>query len=536
MGSPDRSPASPDSLNSAVHRVVRGGALSLGGIFTGALLNLVLVYVVTQGLGADGAGVFFESIALFSILTTVACFGADTGFVRTVSRFKALDRVRDLRRLFLVGFSPVLLISTLAAAAVIVWAPELVRAFSKEGIADVDAVRHLRLLAIFLPFASIGWVCLAAARGFGTMLPYVLLENVGKPLLRPGLAMLAVAAGFGAGAIALAWALPVAIQLPISLLVMVTLLRRAEREAPRSGARASTRALAAEFWSFSLARGLASVFQVAITWLDILLVGLFLGPSEAGVYAVVSRLMLAGKLTLEAIRLAIAPEMSTLLARGDRAGAGGLYRVAAVWTIVPSWPFYVILFVFAPVVMNFFGPDFDSGILALRILSVAMLFDLGTGQVTTVLLMGGKSSWNLINSVISLSLNLTLNLILIPRIGLEGAAIAWSLSILFDNVVPLIQIGILMKIRLFGRSYFQAAGAAIGCFAGIGFAVLVTLGSTGAALGTAILVATGIYATVLYGARDSLGFPLLWAALKPGSKQGLDDVAGDRRTPEPEGV
>ncbi|MDQ4094730.1 MAG: polysaccharide biosynthesis C-terminal domain-containing protein, partial [Actinomycetota bacterium] len=474
--------------------------------------------------------------ALFSILTTVACFGADTGFVRTVSKFKAVDRVTDLRRLLVVGFVPVVVLSAIAAAAVGLWAPQLVDALMGGG--HSEAVGHLRILALFLPLASIGWVCLAIARGFGSMVPYVLIENVAKPLLRPGLAMLAVAAGLGAGAIAVSWALPVALQLPVALVLVAALLKRIERETGAADGtlprRSSTREVAREFWGFALPRGVASVFQVSVTWLDILLVGLFLGPREAGVYAVVSRLMLAGKLTLEAIRLAIAPEMSALLARGDRAGAGRLYRVAAVWTVAPSWPFYTILFVFAPAIMSFFGPEFEAGVVALRILCVAMLFDLGTGQVTTVLLMGGKSSWNLANSLVSVTLNVTLNLILIPRIGIEGAAIAWALSILFDNVVPLVQIGILMKIRLFGRSYFQVTTAALACYGGASVVALAVFGPGAAGFAVALVAATAVYAVILYYARESLHLPQLWAAVKPGGKVSSSDGFGKPASPEPE--
>ena len=521
-----------DAVGTALHRVVRGGALSMIGIVTGALLSLVLLYVVTQALGSRGAGIFFGSVALFSIITTVACFGADTGFVRTISRFKALDRVGDLRRLLLVGFGPVAVISTLSAGAVVIWAPQLVRSLLDDG--DADAVRNLRILALFLPFASVGWICTAAARGFGSMLPHVLIENLGKPLLRPALAMAAVAAGLGAGAIAIAWALPMALLLPVAVWVLVRLLHRTERSVPGGAIPAPTRALAREFWSFSLARGVASIFQVMITWLDILLVAQFLGPRQAGVYAVVSRLMLAGKLTLEAIRLAVAPEMSGLLARGDSAGAGRLYRMATVWTIIPSWPFYIMLFVFAPIVMGFFGPDFESGVVALRILSFAMLFDLGTGQVATVLLMGGKSSWNLANSIVSLALNVALNLILIPRMGIEGAAIAWSLSILFDNLVPLAQIAIWMKIRLFSRSYAQSVAIPLVCFGGVALLAYFSLGVTALAFWAALLGAAAIYVAVLYRLRESLGLPVLWTSLKPGAKARFEE--GVRRAPEPERV
>ena len=523
-------------LRSSLHRVVRGGALGMAGMITGALLNLVLVFVITRGLGPHGAGLFFETVALFSILTTVAAFGADTGFVRTVSRYKAIGRIQDLRRALVVGLGPVTALSLVFALGIVVWADQLVELLAPS--APDETVGHLRLLAPFIPFATGAWVCLAATRGFGTMVPYVALENLGKPLVRPLLAMGAVAAGWGAGAIAIAWALPVALELPLAVGAVAVLLKRVEmgHEAADSPPR-PIKDIAAEFWRFSLARGLASVFQVAVTWLDVLLVGLFLGPRAAGIYAVVSRLTLAGKLMLDAIRLAVAPEMSAMLARGNREDAGRLYRVASIWTIAPSWPVYLALVVFAPTVLGAFGPEFVAGADALRILCVAMLFNLGTGEVTTVLLMGGKSSWNLANNSVSVAVNVTLNLLLIPRWGIEGAAVAWAVSILVENLAPLVQIGVLMDIRLFSRGYFQIVGYALACFGALGVVIRYLVGD--GALGLWIAMGLGLlaYLPLLFASRGRFQFALLKEALLPrlrGSRN-LDKV-GPPPVAEPEKV
>ena len=75
----------------------------------------------------------------------------------------------------------------------------------------------------------------------------------------------------------------------------------------------------------------------------------------------------------------------------------------------------LVFAVFGPLLLGVFGRGFDQGSTALAILSVAMLVNLGTGNVTVVLLMGGKSSWNLVNTAIALALNIGLNLVLIPR-------------------------------------------------------------------------------------------------------------------------
>mgnify|MGYP000290591202 CR=1 FL=1 len=53
----------------------------------------------------------------------------------------------------------------------------------------------------------------------------------------------------------------------------------------------------------------------------------------------------------------------------------------------------------------------------------------------SVLLLGGKSTWVLIDKVVVLVVNVGLNLVLIPRFGILGAAMAWAVSIVVDNVI-----------------------------------------------------------------------------------------------------
>ena len=97
-----------------------------------------------------------------------------------------------------------------------------------------------------------------------------------------------------------------------------------------------------------------------------------------------------------------------------------------------SWPGYLTMAAFAPVLMGLFGAEFKSGATALTILSLALLVLMGTGNNKIVLLMGGKSKWNLAITSVTLTVNVVLDLILIPKIGINGAAIGWAAA----TVVP----------------------------------------------------------------------------------------------------
>src|SRR5918912_11243 len=91
----------------------------------GSVLNLV----GSRGLGARGAGLFLEAVALFTILSNAGELGADTGVVRMIPRLRALGRGQDVRRTLVVALVPVGVLGIAFAAAVYMLAPELARVF-----------------------------------------------------------------------------------------------------------------------------------------------------------------------------------------------------------------------------------------------------------------------------------------------------------------------------------------------------------------------------------------------------------------------
>ncbi|MDP8977944.1 MAG: hypothetical protein M3N17_05135, partial [Actinomycetota bacterium] len=188
-------------------RLARGGTLNLAGGACKAAAGFVLVLVVTRGLGTEGAGVFFEAVAAFMILSNTAELGADTGLVRFVSRTVALGRGRELRGLLAVALWPVVLVGAVMAVGVSAAAGVLGGIFT-HGSGAGEVAAYLRALAAFVPVAAVVTVLLAGTRGFGVNLPLVAVQEVGIPLLRLLLVALVVAAGLGGPAVALGWAAP----------------------------------------------------------------------------------------------------------------------------------------------------------------------------------------------------------------------------------------------------------------------------------------------------------------------------------------
>lgn len=495
--------------------LARGGALNLFGLLVSGPMQLALTFVVARGVGPGGTGVFFEAVALFTILSNVGELGADTGLVKFLPQYRALGRGRDLRRIVRTAIWPPAIFCVGLAIAAWLTAPYLAPVLARSAVHAAQVEAYLRTFALFIPLGAVTTVVLAGTRGMGSMAPFVWIQNILLPTLRPVLIAAALALSLSTLAIALGWAAPLVVAFLLGIAVLWKMISRVERDAePRAGRSKNRRAISAEFWRFARPRALAAVFGITITWLDILLVGAILHSTrQAGIYAAASRVSVLGVSVLTAVGMAIAPQVSELATLGRMNDAKSVFQVGTWWLMALTWPAYISLAIFGPLMLNVFGHGFVAGHTALTILCLAQLFNLGTGNVTIVLLMAGKSLWNMFNAGASLAVNVGLNIFLIPRLGITGAAIAWAAAIVVNNLAAVLEVNYLMKIRPFGRGYWVVAAASVICFGMTGLIVRQIVGLDARGFLLFIVLSSVPYLIVLWSMRGLLGFSAFRGAI-----------------------
>jgi O-antigen/teichoic acid export membrane protein len=215
------------------------------------------------------------------------------------------------------------------------------------------------------------------------------------------------------------------------------------------------------------------------------------GPTDAAVYAAVTRFLVFGQLAAGSIGAVAQPRLSRLVALRDDDGVRTVYRVSTTWLILTAWPIYLCFIVFAAQLPLVFGPKYAEGTTVLVVLGLAMLVATGCGLVDVVLAMAGKTFWTFANSTIALTIMVVADLLLIPAYGITGAAIGWAMAILFNNLVPLTQIGVKLRLHPFGRSTWMAAlvaAATLGLVPGVLALEHEPVGVLVAAFGVGLLV------------------------------------------------
>lgn len=458
--------------NTDLPGLARRGIISLLGAGVSAVLNLALIIVVTRTVGRETAGFLFSTTSLFVVLESLCALGTATGIVYFISRVRALGRSSAVPQLLRTALVPVTVCAVAASIGLAAAAPLIAPAMGADG-SDLPTL-YLRLVAIFLPFAVLHDVLIAATQGYHTMTPTVLLEKIGRPALQVTAVGAAALIG-GAWMLPVAWVGPYAVSLALAALALRRLVASpADTTAPGTPGDApdvrtpdddAEPVTRREFWSYTAPRGIAAAAQLSLQRLDIILVAAFLGAAPAAVYTAATRFVVLGQLGSQAVALAIQPKLSELIAHNDLTATRTVYRTTTAWVIAVTWPIHLVVAVTAPLLMSIFGSGYADGRPVVVILAGAMLVATGCGMVTMLLLMSGRSRENLLNVVVALVTNVSLNLILIPAWGIVGAAVSWAVAIVLSNLLPLWQVHRALGIDPFGRGSALVAVLAVGCFA-----------------------------------------------------------------------
>jgi O-antigen/teichoic acid export membrane protein len=108
-------------------------------------------------------------------------------------------------------------------------------------------------------------------------------------------------------------------------------------------------------------------------------------------------------------------------------------------------------------VLQMFGSKFQTGDSALRILLIGQVVNVSVGAVGFVLIMVGRTGWDLVVYAGAVALDFVLALVLAPRFGIEGAAAAQALTLVVSNALRLYLVWRFVHIQPYNRYYFRLA-------------------------------------------------------------------------------
>jgi O-antigen/teichoic acid export membrane protein len=194
---------------------------------------------------------------------------------------------------------------------------------------------------------------------------------------------------------------------------------------------------------------------------DILIMGLFLSSDKIGIYKVSLSLAVLMSFLHNATNSIFAPIISDLTSNKNIKTLQKVYSTVTKWVVTASIPMLISFMVFPSLVLSVFGQSYMKGNILLQALLVAEFSKVVVGANGYILNFSRYESLMVLNNTTVAILNVLLNFLLIPYIGVLGAAIASAVSLSILNFAKLAQVYYFLDIMPYTREYLPTFAMSI---------------------------------------------------------------------------
>ena len=204
-----------------------------------------------------------------------------------------------------------------------------------------------------------------------------------------------------------------------------------------------------QIFARSYPMALSAIAYFIMQSVDIIILTAYEGFESIAYYSVAVKLATVTALALMSVNIVVAPKIAEIYSTNDFEKLNKLINDSARIIFVISIPVLIILFVFSDFMLGLFGENYVLAREALLLLLGGQFFSSLCGPGAVYLNMTGKQKKLNTILILGLGINVILNLVLIPAYGIEGAAVATLISMIFWNSLIVAVIYSTDRIKIF---------------------------------------------------------------------------------------
>jgi O-antigen/teichoic acid export membrane protein len=396
----------------------------------GTILSFGLSIILARSLGASEYGVYSLGIAILMVASIPIQSGIPILVVREVAKAKAhqdlylIKLVRSWCNRLIIGYFVILCVATVAIISLTdQWNGSHRANVTLAGIASIPFLALILMQSAIM--RGIGRVVFAAAPD-GLIRPLInltLFVSIGYFIAEGGLTAIQAMLIYLATIIA-------------TFLLTRQMLVRSAAEALSVTTTALSLNIYGKWRETLYSLTFVGGIQLLFGYLDILILGIFLGDTEIGIYRVAVQISILVSFSLTVLNQMLYPHFASLYTKGE---LKGLQRLVAnsslIILILAAIPAMPLIFMGGNFLEIIYGDEYVIGTIALKILVIGQLVNAAFGSVGAILNMTGHEKDAVIGMSIAIVVNVALNFILIPVYGINGAAFSSALAFFIWNSI-----------------------------------------------------------------------------------------------------
>jgi stage V sporulation protein B len=433
---------------------VRKFAFDVSWVLVSSAVNLVLGFalriILARWLGSFDLGLYTLVLTVQEFATLVAGLGMSSALVKYVAEYR-YDKDK-LSQIIFSAFT-VTVIFAVVAALLLYFLSSIIA-----GFFNMPQLAHLlKILAFSLPFIIVNQSSLGLENGLRRM-KYYAAQLIMRSFLMIVLIVTLVWMGYGVEGTV--WGLVLSI-VGTSIWGLY-LAREFYHVAARDFLKNSKKLLRFGVQAFG-----ANAVSLVANQADTLIVGYYLAADKVGYFGIAVNLSMFFSILPNAIQRITFPATSRYWAQNSRQALQMMLDKSMKYCACVLFPAGLVLGFFAKEIITLlYGSDFIQSTSPLLVLVVARVLTGATfGPIGASFSGRGRPDIGLKVDTFSAAINIVLNIMLIPRFGIVGAAVATGISLLIEASVCLAllprMLGVKIDIRWYGITIGTTAAAVI---------------------------------------------------------------------------
>ena len=408
-----------------IHLIKKSGSFFITRI-VGISIGFLFSWWITKIGGAKFWGGYTLYFTILNIFLIFCLFGLDTLLVKYISEYKAKHQLEKLNRHYFTTLFVVILISISLSIVAYSFAFLYIPFLEKFGFSMME----LKLVIMSCPGFALLALNKSVYRGYRKMVSFGILKNIALIGCVFIITFLSIYL-FNAD-LTLNFILQILLVVIYFLAFLTTLSLILNKKVSFSNFKIEK---PNNLFKQSIPLMLVASMSLIVAYTDILMIGYVKSKSEVGIYDIAIKYSAIASIFLTAINAYAMPKFAEFFGVGNLDGLKNIVKQSSFLIFWTSCPFLIICLFFSKYLMSLYGIDFIAGKTALQILLISQFISSICGSVGYLLQMTNNQLIFQYIFLFATVINVVLNFILIPKYGINGAAIASLISTVFWNIL-----------------------------------------------------------------------------------------------------
>jgi O-antigen/teichoic acid export membrane protein len=421
-----------DNLDHLLKTFVKGSFIVFFGVIISKIATYLYKVIIARNFSPEVYGLFSLAILIFGLFPAIFSLGLQNGILRYISFYRGKKEIKKIQSILRFSLNLLFFVSFIGAALLFFFSNVIsINIFHNPGL-----IPFLQIFAIFIPISVFGGMIHVITIAYEKVGWYSFIGNILSPSIQLIFLVIFIFLGLNVQAIIFSYALGI---LAILLSALFVCKRYIKEIFPKPDIEKKEKLeINKQLFSYSWPIMFLGLAMSLFSLIDSVTIGYFKNASALGLYNAAIPLAVFLTVVPTLFLQLFLPIITKEYSKGNFKIIKDLSKQIGKWIFIINLPITIILVFFPGAVIHlFFGPTYIQAGTTLQFLSIGMFFYSIFLVSENLLSMKGKSKITLFNVLIASIINLVLDILLVPKYGINGAAFSTMLSYLIWGLLSL---------------------------------------------------------------------------------------------------